>query len=220
MAPASTSIGTTWLFVLGRMYCGVGLVALCAGVWYDFNPSRLAHFFWRSVGPPLLGRCRLALRNSLYTVCLSRAFRFHMLSVVGAGTLWSRTSCSSEGCSPSWNIMTTPISVGLCLTLLIKQSKSAMYKLMSLPCIFRECNCWYVASFASWSVNVFLNTSSKSTHNWGSVIATPKVSHCSFNQDCFCLAQASTFGPLKYERHRATLRNGVVNCFESPLTSL
>jgi len=46
---------------------------------------------------------------------------------------------------------------------------------------------------------------------------TPRVSCCSFNQDHFCLAQASTFGPLKYERHRATLRNGVVNCFESPL---
>ena len=90
---------------------------------------------------------------------------------------------------------------------------------MSLPCIFREWSCWYAANFVSWSVNAPLKAASKSIHNWGSVIATPSVSHCSFNQDRFCLTQASTFGPLKYERHRATLRNGVVNCFESPLTS-
>src|SRR5712672_3649727 len=126
MAPASTSIGTTWLFVLGGVYCGVGLAALCTGVWYDLSPSRLAHFFWRSVGPPLLGRCRPALRNSLYTVCLSQAFCFHTLSVVGAGTLWRRTSHRSEGCSPSLNIMTTPMSVGLCPTSLIRWLKSAM----------------------------------------------------------------------------------------------
>src|SRR5882672_8124044 len=108
------------------MYRGVGLAALCAGVWYDFNPSQLAHFFWRSVGPPLLGWCSPVLCNSLYTVCLSQAFRFHTLSVVGVGTLWRRTSHKSEGCSPSLNIMTTPMSVGLCPTSLIKWSKSAM----------------------------------------------------------------------------------------------
>src|SRR5712671_5346027 len=120
------SIGTIWLVALGGMYCGVGLAALCAGVWYDFNPSRLAHFFWRSVGPLLLGRCSPVLRNSLYTVCLSQAFRFHTLSVMGVGTLWRRTSRRSEGCSLSLNIITTPMSAGLCPTSLIRRSKSAM----------------------------------------------------------------------------------------------
>src|SRR5712671_5228501 len=78
--------------------------------WVPLGNVGVHRAVWRSVGPPWCERCSPAFFSSLYTVCLSLAFWRQPASELGAGTVWSSISLSSEGCRPSLNLIMTPMS--------------------------------------------------------------------------------------------------------------